>query len=412
LILVGVLLRLFGGRRLSAAGYALAGFGLIFVGIRMLQEGMQAFSGFITPESFPDDTFGGRLMLVLIGVGITIVTQSSSAGVAAAMAALYAGAISLPQAAAMVIGMDVGTTCTAMLATIGGSVQARRTGLAHLVFNLMTGTVGLILLTPYTLFIDQFALAWRQSDPELVLAGFHTLFNLVGVAMVLPFTNRFAKLIIRLAPERGNPLTRRLDKKLQHDADFAIGAVRATSGELVQVVFSRLVSLLKGREPEDDVKCEDIRQAIHDTADYLRNVGSDPANETLSNTHQASIHILDHLARLMVRLSNSQRLEDVRQSEELHELLADVVNTARTVSVTPLAIEDATASRQHDGYQTLKSCEKPFRRDAIARAAAGQIDVDTAIAETDAMRWLRRVGYHVWRITHHLHEISDLEHTI
>ncbi|MCG8585358.1 MAG: Na/Pi symporter, partial [Pirellulales bacterium] len=88
LILIGVFLRLFGSRRLSALGYALAGFGLIFVGIRMLQEGMQAFSGLVTPESFPDDTFTGRLLLVLIGVAITIVTQSSSAGVAAAMAAL------------------------------------------------------------------------------------------------------------------------------------------------------------------------------------------------------------------------------------------------------------------------------------------------------------------------------------
>ena len=89
-------------------------------------------------------------MLVLIGIVITVITQSSSAGVAMALVALGTDAISFPQAAALVIGMNVGTTFTAVLATIGGSTAMRQTGFAHVVYNLVTGAIAFLLLGPLT----------------------------------------------------------------------------------------------------------------------------------------------------------------------------------------------------------------------------------------------------------------------
>ncbi len=95
------------------------------------------------PERLPTNTFIGRLQLVALGVIATLITQSSSAGVAVTLTLLYTGVtVSFVQAAALVIGMDVGTTVTAILATIGASIDARRTGLAHVViFNLFTATL-------------------------------------------------------------------------------------------------------------------------------------------------------------------------------------------------------------------------------------------------------------------------------
>ena len=130
-------------------GTALAGFSLLFVGIDMMQDGMGAFQGLVTPDRFPPDTLSGRLQLVLLGVLVTVVTQSSSAGVAAALAAIASGAITLPQAAAMVIGMDIGTTFTAALATVGGSTAARQTGFAHVIYNVLTGVMAFVLLGPF-----------------------------------------------------------------------------------------------------------------------------------------------------------------------------------------------------------------------------------------------------------------------
>ena len=119
IVLVGVLIRLFTGGRASSAGFAVAGFGLIFVGISLLQQGMGGFVGIVTPDSFPSDTWTGRLLLVVFGISFTLVTQSSSAGVAMALAAVNASAMTVQQAAAAVIGMDIGTTVTAVLATVG-----------------------------------------------------------------------------------------------------------------------------------------------------------------------------------------------------------------------------------------------------------------------------------------------------
>ena len=103
LILIGVLLRMTGRPRLEQAGMTVAGFGLIFVGIDLLQGGLTGLEGRVTPDQFPPDTVLGRLLLVVIGAIVTFITQSSSAGVATALAAVHAGTISLNQAAAMVM---------------------------------------------------------------------------------------------------------------------------------------------------------------------------------------------------------------------------------------------------------------------------------------------------------------------
>ena len=78
LVLLGTMMRLFGGGRWPQIGWALAGFSLLFVGIETMQQGMEPLKGLVTPEDFPDDTLFGRFTLVLLGVAITLVTQSSS----------------------------------------------------------------------------------------------------------------------------------------------------------------------------------------------------------------------------------------------------------------------------------------------------------------------------------------------
>lgn len=100
LIFIGATLRLFSKGRWSHAGYALAGFGLIFVGIAAMQEAMSGLQGIVSFEQLAGDSFIGRLQLLLLGILFTLITQSSSAGVAATLTALFAGMIQFEQAAA------------------------------------------------------------------------------------------------------------------------------------------------------------------------------------------------------------------------------------------------------------------------------------------------------------------------
>jgi len=195
LVLVGVLMRLFGHGKLAATGMALAGFSLIFIAITLLQGVMLGMEGIVTPDDFPADTFTGRLKLVAIGISITLITQSSAAGVAAALAAVHVGTISFPQAMAIVIGMDIATAIKAIVASMGGSVATLRTGLSHVLYNIYSGIVAFLLLTPYALFLDYISPDIVRDNAEIALVGFHTSFNIICVLLILPFTNQFAQLV-------------------------------------------------------------------------------------------------------------------------------------------------------------------------------------------------------------------------
>jgi phosphate:Na+ symporter len=190
---LGALLRLTGeGRRSGAVGTAVAGFGLLFIGIALLQ---QAFVGLADRISLPQGD-GPFVLLAQLGAGLlmTVLMQSSSAAMAVTLAAAQGGLIGLQGAAAVVIGANIGTTVTAVLAAIGATPNARRAASAHVVFNLLTGAVALLLL-PWL--IGALGAA-RETlglppDPATKLALFHTTFNLIGVLLMWSLAGRLTR---------------------------------------------------------------------------------------------------------------------------------------------------------------------------------------------------------------------------
>src|SRR5690606_30887145 len=153
-----------------------AGFGIIFVGIDVLQQGMEGVSEHLRPAELPGDSFGGRLLLVGIGALLTSVMQSSSAAMATTLTALHSGSISLSQAAAVVVGVNVGTTVTAGIAAVGALTAAKRIALAHALFNVLTGVVAFALLGPFVHLTSYVARAMGPGDPTTTIAIFHTAF--------------------------------------------------------------------------------------------------------------------------------------------------------------------------------------------------------------------------------------------
>jgi phosphate:Na+ symporter len=401
-IFVGMLLRLAGRGRVESTGTALAGFGLIFVGIDVLQAGMTAFQGILTPESFPSDTISGRLLLVLIGVAFTIVTQSSSAGVAAALTAVHTETITLNQAAAMVIGMDLGTTVTAAMATIGGNIQARRTGLAHVIYNAMTAIGAFLILTPFLVGVDLAIPGASITEPELVLVGFHTFFNTLGVLAILPFTRQFATLIIRLFPERGSPLVRRLDVSLLDSPEIALQAVRATLRDLTQSVFAELVRRIDTPEDQLESRClNDAEQAIEKSRDYLQQLRIDSQNFEGVAEYLRCVHILDHLRRVHTRVGNTHRLKHVRADAELSQMTNELFSTVEILLATDVFVSPEQAAELQEFYDRLKQTIRSYRRLTMCRTAEGEIDTRTALKRMDTARWLQRLVRHVLRIAHH-----------
>jgi len=301
LILFGAILRLFTHGRVATIGLAIAGFGLIFVGITMMQQGMGGLENIVTPANFPPDTLIGRLTLVAIGILITLITQSSSAGVAAALTALFMGAINFEQAVALVIGMDVGTTVTAAMATIGGSVGSRRTGLSHVIFNLFTGTGAIIMITPYIFLWETIAPGQLINNAEVALVAFHTSFNILGVIAVLPFTNRFAHLMEKLIVDKAPVYTRHLDRALLADTNVALSAVQSTVRDELLALLSHMNAILGDKITGKRIDLHELKSALDETNIYINRIHLSDGKGPNWGRLIAIIHLLDHMQRLYDR---------------------------------------------------------------------------------------------------------------
>ena len=405
-ILVGTILRLFGNGRAANIGYALAGFGLIFVGISLMQQGMSGLTDIITPEALPADTLIGRLQLVALGILFTMITQSSSAGVAATLTALFVGAITFEQAAALVIGMDVGTTVTAVMASIGGSVAARRTGLSHVIFNLFTACGALILITPYTLLWEYLSPGALSSNAEIALVAFHTSYNTLGVMVILPFTGRFAHLIEKLLPAKKPSYTGRLGEGLLEQPALALTAVQASIHDellaLLRHVNAMLGDSLMGRRAD----LAELQAALDETYAYVDRIHLHETQGAEWERMLGIVHTLDHMQRLHERCEEEEdRAITARGSAELSDYgrtmvktINGIFNDIETQSWTEAAERaDKTAVFIHDQVE-------PLRQSILAKIASHEIDVPQGTGRLEAIRWLKRVSKHVARIMQHYGE--------
>lgn len=252
LVGVGMLVRLLGrSARLSAFGEALAGFGVFFLGIDVLRL---AFEGFGDAVALGGVAGAGPLRVLLyvaVGFLLTLLMQSSSAAIALVLTAAEGDVIPLGAGAALVIGANVGTTSTAALAVIGATPNAKRVAAGHVVFNLLTGVVALCLL-PVLLFalVRGRELLALDAAPAAVLAGFHTLFNLLGVALLWPLTGRLVAFLerrFRTSEEiEGRP--RFLDKNVLSTPHLALNATVMELSRVGQMA-RRLAVLGLGADP-------------------------------------------------------------------------------------------------------------------------------------------------------------------
>ncbi len=189
LIGVGMFLRVVSGStRRGALGDALAGFGLFFLGIAILKDAFADIGNTISLDGFEQDALG---LLVFTGLGfiLTFLMQSSSAAMAVTLTAAAGGLLTMEAAAATVIGANVGTTSTAALAVIGATANAQRIAAIHVLFNLITGAIALLILSPLLALIEQVRQLLGMAPSMLTsLALFHTLFNIFGVLLLWWFT--------------------------------------------------------------------------------------------------------------------------------------------------------------------------------------------------------------------------------
>lgn len=184
----------------------LMGFGFIFLGLQLMSDGLRPLREL--PEfvelfkAFRADTYLGVIKVALIGAAITGIVQSSAATLGITITLASQGLIDYPSAVALVLGENVGTTVTALLASIGASANAKRAAYAHTLINII-GVAWVTTIFPYYLFGLESILD-PNNHVGAAIASAHTCFNICNVILMIPFVGILDKFLQRIVPSDGN----------------------------------------------------------------------------------------------------------------------------------------------------------------------------------------------------------------
>lgn len=404
LIFLGVIGKLFFKGKAASFGYAIAGFGLIFVGIASLQEGMGHFEGIINPEHLPSDSWIGSIKLVLVGIAATLITQASSAGVAATLTALYLHTINFEQAAALVIGMDVGTTVTAALASIGGSARVRQTGLSHVVYNCFTAIMALCLITPYVFFLETINPSFLDAHAEIALVAFHTFFNTLGVLLILPFAKQFAALMGKIIKSEEPPFTRRLDKQLLKEPSLALEVARISIEREFVALLEHINFILGDFTCGKRADLISLQLSLDETQDYVDSIKIQPKEIHEWQRMVFLAHLLDHLQRLHERCDEDAKrahyaASSMNLQEERNAFCAKNEKIIEAITSKNFSLATKYAKESNEA---INNAIEPFREFIAAKIAEDKISIPEGNQHREAIKWLLRVSTHIWRIAYYL----------
>lgn len=209
MLVFGVILIFQKAKSLKGIGYVLTGLGFLFLGIHYMKDGFEAFKDTIDLASYAVTGYTGLFIFTGIGIFATVVMQSSHATLVLIITALAAGQISYENALALAIGANVGTTITAILGAMSSNIVGKQLAGAHLIFNGVTGLIAILFIHQLMYSVDWISahVGIANDDYALKLAVFHTIFNVIGVLVMVPFIGKlvtFLESILKVDSSRSD----------------------------------------------------------------------------------------------------------------------------------------------------------------------------------------------------------------
>lgn len=393
---IGMILGLASARRprLGGLGQAIAGFGVFFLGIGFLQDGFDDVTPLLATLDLDPNAWLAVPAFVLLGFGLTVVTQSSSAAIAIALTASAGGSVPLMLAAAAVIGTNIGTTSTAAFAAIGATAPARRVAAAHIIFNVVTALIALALL-PWLVAASQTLAGWATGDGGITvtLAVFHTLFNCLGVLAIAGVAARLIEWLgtrfVTQEERIGQP--RFLDDTLMGVPDLALRALVREVWRMADIAFevarARISENEAARQRVAGMHMGALRLGKEIRA-VIGRLGGESLSEPVSTALPDIIRGVQHIEEVL-RISNQTAPPPERDAvaeKMLGPLRAQTLTALRPFDEPDLATGDEAApqARIEETYQDLKS--------RFLREAGRGMDVATMEHGFLQSRLLRRVA--------------------
>ena len=406
-----------------------AGLGILFMGMDMMgaaMEPLQESEAFINLMT----KFSNPLIGILVGAVFTAIIQSSSASVGILQALAATGMVPLSSAVYVLFGQNIGTCITAVLASIGMKVNAKRTTIIHLMFNII-GTVLftiICMVTPYVHLIESIT----PGDPVAQIANAHTIFNIVTTLILLPFGTQMADIAEKILPDskKEDDEDLRLKYIRPFESSYAIGnsavavtQVREEVGRMQEMVMKNIGDAFDTLIKYDDKSHKKVEER-EEYIDYLNKgiseyVVSLMASEMSSddsrkiNGYYAIISNLERIgdhAVNIVEYADDMKKWDLKFSDNVLEELEDMkkqciasLNNVKDVDSGNVAevLTQAVALEQ----KTDNMRDKYFKKQ-MQRLKKGKCKPQSGIVFSEILTDFERIGDHVLNIAQEYREMD------
>ncbi len=399
-------------------GEVIFGFGGLFLGLELMSGGMQplreleAFTDFTLAMS--DHPFLG----LLSGTIFTLIVQSSSATVAILQGLYAENLLSLQGALPVLFGDNIGTTITAILASLGASVAAKRAAATHVLFNVVGSVIFILLLIPFTIYIEWIS-GVLDLESKMQIAFAHGSFNVANTIIQFPLIGAWAYLVTKLIP--GDDVS--IEYKPKHlDVNFieqspsiAIGQAKEEilrMGALSVQGLENTYAYLKTKNKRNSDLAYQIEDALNNLdqkiTDYLVKISSQPLSDQDSGRHNMLMDTVRDIERIGDHFENILELIDYQEVHRIiltEDALEDVSEMFElTIQTVEKAIEalntndDKLATEVAEQENVIDKMERQYRKNHILRVNEGKCSGQAGIMFVDILSNLERIGDHACNV--------------
>lgn len=404
----------FKNARIHNIGEVIFGFGGLFLGLELMGDGMkplrevQAFTD-LTLEMSTNSILG-----VVAGVVFTVIVQSSSATIGILQQLYSENLITLDAALPVLFGDNIGTTITAILASLGASIVARRAAAVHVLFNLAGTFIFLIFLVPFEAYVSWLTGVFGLEE-KMQIAFAHGSFNVANTIIQFPLIGLWAYVVTKVIP--GEELTieykpKHLDENfIEQSPSIAIGQAKEEilrMGTMSVQGLELTYKYLKNRTKRDAELTLQIEEALnnldHKITDYLVKISSQSLSPQDSTRHNMLMNTVRDIERIGDHFENIIELIQYQESHKLlltDDAIADVSEmfelTINTVSKAMKALDENSAEIAREVAEQeniIDKMERKFRKNHIARLNEGRCTGQAGIMFVDILSNLERIGDH------------------
>ena len=367
----------------KTVGGILAGFGMLFVGLDVMGNSMKFFSELEGIKTFLS-AFRNPLLLVLVGALFTALIQSSSVMTSMTITMVVTGLISLDQGIYVTMGANIGTCVTALMVGLTSTPNAKRTALIHLIFNVSGVIVFMLaglLMSAFGINYGSIFAAAFPNAPNLQMAMFHTVFNVITVIFVLPLTNVLVKLVTKIVPDRKAESTP--EERLKFVEDHML----ATPSVAVMEVKNEIMYMASVANENFNIAC-DMLCSMNDSEiekfrknENLLDYTNKALNRFIAELLGSDLTEKDrlYLSSSIKSVSDLERVGDY--AENITEYYYKLSNTGEKFSPYATAEIDALKKIVNELFAETTKAYRDCDRDALSVALATEEKIDGATDE-------------------------------